>query len=102
MKQSFITVVHDQGPEIPDLPSILAGTHQAMTGLPMGILSAKCLMDSVHIDTGANRTTVRLKQGLPMDVDLKALDLQSVTAEVSRSSQAKPHSMSSRCKSKNL
>ena len=64
-KQSFVTVVHDQGPGIPDLPSILAGTHQGVTGVAMGILSAKRLMDSVHIETGASGTTVRLDQELP-------------------------------------
>ena len=90
LKQGFVTVVHDQGPGIPDLPSILAGTHQRITGLPTGILSAKRMVHSVHIDTGANGTTVRLEQELPKAVDLEALDLQSVTAEVSRSSQVKP------------
>lgn len=90
MKQSFVTVVHDRGPGIPDLPSILAGTHQAMTGSPTGILSAKRLVDRVHIDTGPNGTTVRLEQELPMGIELEALGLQSITAEVSRSSEPRP------------
>jgi signal transduction histidine kinase/CheY-like chemotaxis protein len=87
--QSFVTIVLDRGPGIGDLPSILAGTQQSTSGLGLGILSAKRLMDSVHIDTGANGTTVRLVQELPVGVDLEALDVQSLTAEISRSSQAK-------------
>ena len=90
MRQSFVTVVHDRGPGIPDLPLILAGTHQGVTGVAMGILSAKRLMDSVHIETGASGTTVRLEQELSRIVDLEALDLQGITAEVSRPSQVKP------------
>jgi signal transduction histidine kinase/CheY-like chemotaxis protein len=90
MKQRFVTVVHDRGPGIPDLPPILAGTHQGVTGLGRGILSAKRLMDNVDIKTGASGTTVRLEQELPRFVDLAAQDLQRITAEVSRSSQVKP------------
>ena len=54
----------------------------------MGILGAKRLMDSVHIDTKASGTTVRLVQTLPKDIDLKSLDLQNMAAAISSSSQA--------------
>ena len=51
--QSFVTIVRDRGPGIGDLPSILAGTYQSASGMGMGILGAKRLMDSVHIDTAS-------------------------------------------------
>ena len=51
-------------------------------------LAAKRLMDSVHIDTEASGTTVRLVQTLPKGMDLNPLDLQSIAREISRSSQA--------------
>ena len=86
--QSFVTIVRDRGPGIGDLPSILAGTYQSKSGMGMGILGAKRLMDSVHIDTEASGTTVRLVQELPKGVDLKPLDLQGIAGEISRSSQA--------------
>jgi signal transduction histidine kinase len=86
--QSFITLVCDRGPGIGDLPSILAGTYQSASGMGMGILGAKRLMDSVHIDTKASGTTVRLVQTLPKDIDLKSLDLQKMAAAISSSSQA--------------
>jgi anti-sigma regulatory factor (Ser/Thr protein kinase) len=68
--QSFVTIVRDRGPGIGDLPSILAGTYQSASGMGMGILGAKRLMDSVHIDTDASGTTVRLVQTLPKGIDL--------------------------------
>jgi signal transduction histidine kinase/anti-sigma regulatory factor (Ser/Thr protein kinase) len=86
--QSFVTVVRDRGPGIGDLPSILAGTYQSASGMGMGILGAKRLMDSVHIDTQASGTTVRLVQTLPKGMDLNPLDLQNMAATISRSSQA--------------
>ena len=86
--QSFVTLVCDRGPGIGDLPSILAGTYQSASGMGMGILGAKRLMDSVHIDTKASGTTVRLVQTLPKDIDLKPLDLQNMAAAISSSSQA--------------
>ena len=86
--QSFVTIVRDRGPGIGDLPSILAGTYQSASGMGMGILGAKRLMDSVHIDTQASGTTVRLVQELPKGMDLNPLDLQNIAAEISRSSQA--------------
>jgi signal transduction histidine kinase/ActR/RegA family two-component response regulator len=86
--QSFVTIVRDRGPGIGDLPSILAGTYQSASGMGMGILGAKRLMDSVHIDTQASGTTVRLVQTLPKDIDPKSLDLQNMAAAISSSSQA--------------
>ena len=86
--QSFVTIVRDRGPGIGDLPSILAGTYQSTSGMGMGILAAKRLMDSVHIETDASGTTVRLVQELPKGMDLNSLDLQSIAGEISRSSQA--------------
>jgi signal transduction histidine kinase/ActR/RegA family two-component response regulator len=86
--QSFVTIVRDRGPGIGDLPSILAGTYQSASGMGMGILGAKRLMDSVDIDTQASGTTVRLVQTLPKGMDLNPLDLQNMAAAISRSSQA--------------
>ena len=86
--QSFVTIVRDRGPGIGDLPSILAGTYQSSSGMGMGILGAKRLMDSVHIDTEASGTTVRLVQTLPKGVDLNPLDLQNMATAISRSPQA--------------
>jgi signal transduction histidine kinase/anti-sigma regulatory factor (Ser/Thr protein kinase) len=88
--QSFVAIVRDRGPGIADLPSILAGTYQSTSGIGMGIVAAKRLMDSVQIDTKASGTTVRLAQEMPKGVDINALDLRSIVAEINRSSQPEP------------
>ena len=62
--QSFVTIVRDRGPGIGDLPSILAGTYQSKSGMGMGILAAKRLMDSVHIETGSSGTNSAIGAGI--------------------------------------
>jgi anti-sigma regulatory factor (Ser/Thr protein kinase) len=88
--QSFVTLVCDRGPGIGELPSILAGTYQSVSGMGLGILGAKRLMDSVHIDTAAKGTTVRLVQTLPKGTDLNPLDLPGLAAAIHRSSPVDP------------
>src|SRR4029077_20964777 len=65
--QSFVILACGRGPGIGDLSSILARTYQSAS---VGILGAERLMDSVHIDTDASGTTVRLVQTLPKGIDL--------------------------------
>ena len=65
--QSFVILACGRGPGIGDLSSILAGTYQSAS---VGILGAERLMDSVHIDTDASGTTVRLVQTLANGIDL--------------------------------
>ena len=86
--QSFVTIVRDRGPGIADLSSILAGTFQSKSGMGIGILASKRLMDSVSIDSGPGGTRVRLVQDLPKGANLKSLDLQIVAGEINRSAQA--------------
>jgi signal transduction histidine kinase/CheY-like chemotaxis protein len=85
---SFVVIVRDQGPGISNLASILAGTYKSESGMGMGILAAKRLMDDVLFETKATGTTVRLVRELPKGTDLVGLDLQGVAREISRSSQA--------------
>jgi signal transduction histidine kinase/CheY-like chemotaxis protein len=85
---SFVTIVRDRGPGISDLPSILAGTYQSASGMGMGILAAKRLMDSVDIETGTGGTTIRLTRGVPKGVNLSPIELEKIAGEISRSSQA--------------
>jgi signal transduction histidine kinase/CheY-like chemotaxis protein len=84
----LVAIVRDRGPGIGDLPSILAGTFRSASGMGMGILAAKRLMDSVDIETGTSGTTVRLVCGLPTGVNLTAIDLEKIAGEISRASQA--------------
>lgn len=64
--QVLIIIVSDQGPGIDDLSAILEGRYQSPSGMGIGILGARRLMDHCEISTARNQgTVVRLKKLLP-------------------------------------
>ena len=61
--QLFIVRITDNGPGIRDLNTILEGRYQSKTGMGLGIIGARRLMDQFQIDSIAGRgTTVWLKK----------------------------------------
>ncbi len=46
--QSFEIMVRDRGPGIADIQAILSGSHKSATGMGIGLLGARRLMDSVR------------------------------------------------------
>jgi signal transduction histidine kinase/CheY-like chemotaxis protein len=64
--QAFSIIVRDRGAGIHDLPAILAGSHKSSTGMGLGLLGARRLMDQFDIESQAGvGTTVRLGKALP-------------------------------------
>ncbi len=64
--QLFIVKISDSGPGIRDLDTILEGRYQSQTGMGLGIIGARRLMDQFQIDSEPGRgTTVWLKKLLP-------------------------------------
>ena len=64
--QLFIVKISDKGAGIRDLDSILEGRYQSPTGMGLGIIGARRLMDQFQIDSGPGRgTTIWLKKLLP-------------------------------------
>jgi signal transduction histidine kinase/CheY-like chemotaxis protein len=64
--QVFAIAVRDKGAGIANLPAILAGAHKSATGMGLGLLGARRLMDEFHIETKPGMgTTVRLGKTLP-------------------------------------
>src|SRR3569833_258628 len=57
--------VSDAGGGIPNLDEVLEGRYRSMTGLGMGIIGTKRLMDDFEIETSASGTTVRMGKVLP-------------------------------------
>ena len=58
--------VYDSGPGIGNLATILAGSYVSRTGLGLGILGCKRLMDELEIDTGPGRgTRITMTKCLP-------------------------------------
>lgn len=63
--QVLLILIRDQGPGIAMLPRILDGQYISPTGMGMGILGARRLMDQCDIQTSSAGTTVTLKKLLP-------------------------------------
>jgi signal transduction histidine kinase/CheY-like chemotaxis protein len=63
--QSLEVTVSDSGPGIPNLEQILAGRYRSETGLGMGIIGTKRLMDEFTIDASASGTIVRMTKHIP-------------------------------------
>ena len=62
----FAVTVRDRGPGIPDLQAILEGRYTSRTGLGLGIVGARRLLDHFHIDTEPGQgVTVSLGKTLP-------------------------------------
>ncbi|MGV3652792.1 MAG: ATP-binding protein, partial [Noviherbaspirillum sp.] len=69
--QILIVTLTDQGPGIPDLDLILSGRYQSPTGMGLGIIGARRLMDQLEIRTSPGQgTTIVMKKLLPDHVPL--------------------------------
>jgi len=64
--QHFVIVVRDKGPGIADLDAVLSGRRKSPTGLGLGLLGARRLMEGFDLRTGSQGgTDVRLSKPLP-------------------------------------
>ena len=63
--QRLIVRVEDKGPGIARLDDVLAGRYQSSTGMGMGIVGARRLMDRFEIRSDKNGTRVSLEKFLP-------------------------------------
>ena len=69
--QVFAVRVTDEGPGIPNLATILAGRYRSATGMGLGLIGARRLMDFFHVETTPGQgTRVDLKKSLPPRVGL--------------------------------
>ena len=69
--QIFTIRVWDRGPGIADLDTILSGRYQSSTGMGLGIIGAKRLMDAFDIDSAPGRgTSVILRKLMPRRADM--------------------------------
>jgi signal transduction histidine kinase len=64
--EHFIIRISDRGQGIPNLPAILAGNYKSGTGMGLGLLGARKLLDTFRADTvPGHGTTVELGKALP-------------------------------------
>lgn len=63
--QFLEVMVSDSGPGIDNLDEILEGRYKSDTGLGMGIIGTRRLMDQFEIEVGPEGTTVRMAKRIP-------------------------------------
>ncbi len=63
--QKLEVVISDRGPGIPNLDQIMEGRYKSRTGLGVGILGTRRLMDSFDITTRSSGTVIRMGKTLP-------------------------------------
>jgi len=74
-QQILIVTVSDKGGGIANLEDVLAGRYRSRTGMGLGIVGTRRLMDSFSVQTGPGGTTVSLKKILPRRTALPAAKL---------------------------
>lgn len=68
--QIFAVTVRDRGPGIADVEAILQGRYTSRTGMGLGIIGTKRLMDHFHVETASGRgTTVLLGKTIPASAE---------------------------------
>ena len=87
--QVFKMVIEDKGPGIPHIDVVLSGTYQSTTGMGIGLIGAKRLMDQFSIDTGKTGTTIVLNKLFPSGSPV--LTPQMIGALSSKLSQLAPN-----------
>lgn len=91
--QTFLIQVQDQGKGIPHLVDVLEGRYHSSTGLGLGIIGTRRLMDSFEVSSPPQQgTTVVMGKTLPKcAANLTELDLQQVREAVAARSPQNPY-----------
>ncbi|HEX5228452.1 MAG TPA: ATP-binding protein [Bryobacteraceae bacterium] len=91
--QLFIVKIKDSGPGVRDLENILQGRYQSPTGMGLGILGARRLMDQFQIESSPQQgTTIWLKKLLPPKSRLwRAQDLLGLVANLASQGPQDPY-----------
>ncbi len=82
--------VSDSGGGIQDLGAILEGRYQSSSGLGLGIVGSRRLMDELDIETSKEGTTIRLTRWLPEDAP--ALSPERTASLVRELTRGRPRS----------
>jgi signal transduction histidine kinase/ActR/RegA family two-component response regulator len=80
--QLLLITVSDHGPGIPNLEEVLGGRYRSSTGMGMGLIGSRRLVDQCEVQTGPGGTRVVLKKLLPPDEPL--IDRAALVAIVAR------------------
>ncbi len=90
--QLFRIRIGDNGPGIANLQAILDGEYRSQSGMGLGLLGARRLMDKCKIDTAPGKgTSVELEQRLPPKVrQVTPTKISEITTDLKRGAVADP------------
>ncbi|AEU38254.1 ATP-binding protein [Granulicella mallensis] len=89
--QVFVISVTDKGAGIPNLTEILDGRYVSKTGLGMGLIGTKRLMDHFHIASDSTGTRVECGKALPATAPaVNAASIKAISAKLAGGSAADP------------
>src|ERR1700751_2333568 len=87
----FIVTVRDKGKGIAHLDDVLNGVYISKTGMGLGIIGAKRLMDHFHIETSRSGTVVELGKTIPRKLSkINPSHLDSLLSKVEKAAH-NPH-----------
>ncbi len=89
-KHQLTVTVQDSGPGIPHLDSVLSGKYQSNSGLGMGIVGTKRLMDSFSIESSPTGTLVVFGKALPGKHPLSSKDIGRLGTELANAAARSP------------
>ncbi|WP_395748905.1 ATP-binding protein [Prosthecobacter sp.] len=92
-RQTLVIDVQDQGPGISNLGVVLSGSYKSATGLGLGILGARRLMDEVDIDSSSQGSRVTLRKNLAPNLPRKTITELRALAAAMEPQDAKPASV---------
>jgi signal transduction histidine kinase/CheY-like chemotaxis protein len=81
---ALLIKVSDKGGGIKDVEAILAGRYTSTTGMGLGIVGAKRLMDKFVIESVASETTVSLTKYLPKQTPITPEIFQKIAQELAQ------------------
>ncbi|MGQ3301079.1 ATP-binding protein [Reyranella sp.] len=83
--QMLTMTFRDQGRGIAELESILGGTYVSPTGMGIGLVGTRRLMDEFEIDSGPSGTLVRFGKYLPRGAAANDMSVGRVASDLARS-----------------
>ena len=91
MPQFFEVSISDSGPGIGNLDEIFEGRYHSQTGMGLGILGTRRLMDDFDIKTKASGTSVVMRKRLPAAALLTTNSLQKVITQLAEREPESPY-----------
>jgi signal transduction histidine kinase len=90
-QQFLVITVSDRGPGIRNLEEVLSGRYESKTGMGVGLVGARRLMEDVQISTAAGKgTTVILRKRMTWSADLSPAGLKRLGDELAKQRPESP------------